>query len=54
MPYPREEPELIDVLLAPMYLLLGLALVAVGGLVVLYDRANAAYKRHLKRKGWRL
>ena len=54
MPYPREEPELIDVLLAPMYLLLGLALVAVGGLVGLYDRANAAYKRHLKRKGWRL
>lgn len=54
MPYPVEEPDLIDVLLAPMYLFLGLALLAVGGLVGLYDRANAAYKRHLKRKGWRL
>ena len=54
MPYPREEPELIDVLLTPIYLLLGLALLAVGGLIGLYDRANAAYKRRLRRKGWRL
>lgn len=54
MPYPKDEPELIDVLLAPLYLLLGLALLAVGGLCGLYDKANAAYKRRMKRKGWRL
>lgn len=49
MSYKREEPELIDLLLVPVYLAAGAVLLGLAGACAVYDKANTVYKKAVRR-----
>lgn len=49
MSYKREDPELIDLLAAPVYLAAGAVLLVIAGVCAAYDKLNAVYRNAVRR-----